>query len=303
MFLVYILLSSFSNAIANLFIRKSVEMDQAQKGDPFLFERLLSATLIVALVTICDNGVFSSTTEMTILGVFAGLQLGALMLLTGRAVKTGPSALSFAFLNSATVAPPLIMAILFGSAFGHYYTFFNALGALLVIIGLFWMAKRPSEVLINPNWIKWIFLAFFLHAFYLAFFQWRALLLEEQTMSSFLLPFHCSSEGADSFTFWMFLTATLFQGGRQWITEHKSLAFTRTSIRWGMGGGLLNGLGGYFTMRATEVACGGEKALIFPLYCVTLIFLCNLWGRYFYKEQIHWPSMVVCFVGIFLGLM
>ncbi len=41
--------------------------------------------------------------------------------------------------------------------------------------------------------------------------------------------------------------------------------------------------------------------MLFPIFSVTLIVGCNLWGKWLYKEQVHWKANAVCIGGLLLG--
>ncbi len=208
--------------------------------------------------------------------------------------------LSFSIVNAACIAPPILMALLFGSTFGHTYTLLNASGALLVIGGILWASYPKQGITLSNAWYFWAFAAFAAHSIYLTSFQWRALTMKDGIPESFLIPFQCDPCTADVFTPVMFFTAALMQlllpiGSKTLKLE------TKQAARWGWGGGLINGVAGFMTMLATESAqAAWEKVILFPLLCVSVIIFCNLWGKYFYGERIHWPANAVCLAGIAL---
>lgn len=300
------LLAGIISAFSSLFIRKSVDANQTGTGDPYLIFRLLASAAIVLLFTFIKNGLLHLDFTLAILGAMEGLLLGALMWLTGQTVKRGPAALTFAIVNSACMAPPLLMALLFGEPFGHSYTVMNGIGATLMLMGLFWAASRGERSERAATWVFWIAATFAVHSTFLTVFQWRALLFKDDLPSSPLLPFHLDASGGDSFTLFMFLTATLAQ-----FFLPKSQAETgKTSLSsatlWFLGifGGLCNGLGSILLLLSTDQAMSAlQRVWIFPIYCLTLIFVCNLWAAQIYKEKIHWPGLLLCLAGILINFL
>lgn len=272
------------------------------KGDPFIYQRLLSSAFVIIAFDFYANGLMKFDTKMTLIGISGGLMLGSLMWVVSRAVQKGPAAFTFAVLNSACIVPPLVMAILFGEVFGHQYSLKNGLGGLIVVAGLLWMGLGSKEKRPSISWFYWLTLAFAIHVCYLSFFQWRALLFKIETPLTFLIPFRCDADSANCFTLWMFLTAATFQ-----ICLPKNVSNIRLPKRnlliFGICGGLINGIGSYFMLRSTVAAeLPEEKALVFPLYCVLLITLCNLWGRLLYQEKINWYASGLTMFGIIIGM-
>src|SRR5690606_34074634 len=79
-------------------------------------------------------------------GAIAGLVLSVMLFALGKAVEQGPPGFTFAILNSATVMPGLIMALVFGAALGFVYNIWHAIGSVIVLGGLFWGAKGLQGV-------------------------------------------------------------------------------------------------------------------------------------------------------------
>jgi hypothetical protein len=298
MTIAYILLSSIFIAFSNLCIRKSIDAEQSA-GDPYLLYRLLISGIVTGLFAFFYSTAFSFNPLMILLGTIAGVLLGLLMWLTGRALKHGSPGLSFAIINGACVMPPLIMALFFGAAYGHEITLRHVIGALCVMIGLFWASWERSSI--NVMWLFLISSTFFVHTLYLTFFQWRALTLNPNLPPNTLIPFHTNPASADTFVLVMYITAGLLQ----YIlpSSHRTMITAPWSfIAFGVIGGIVNGFGGFAMIKATEIASySWEKALIFPLYVVCLILLCNIWASILYREKINWYANLVCFVGILIG--
>ncbi len=272
------------------------------KGDPFIVYRLAGSALFVLAIALFSQTNLRVDIPSMGLGVHAGFLLGAFMWLIGKSVDTGPAALTFACISSSAVVPPLLMALIFGQAYGHGYTMHHGLGALLVVVGLFTMASYDKKTWSNRVWARYAFLAFASHSLLLCVFQWRALMCQVGLPPSVLLPFSCSTEATEGMPLAMFATATLMQMGGKG-SKGTNIPFWPILV-FGVLGGAINGFGNWCLIKGTEVAASStQKALLFPLFSVWLIFCCNLWGRYFYSEKIHWPGSIICFAGIFVSLM
>lgn len=72
-------------------------------------------------------------------------------------------------------------------------------------------------------------------------------------------------------------------------------------VRNGVMGGVANGVGTFLMIRSTEVATSLEQAMIFPLFSVTTILVCNLWGQWIYKERVNWKANAFCVLGVLVG--
>jgi hypothetical protein len=199
------------------------------------------------------------------------------------------------------MAPALIMALMFGEDFGHTYNFWNGLGALFVIVGLVWMGWNSANGQRKPDWLFWIIAGLIVHISLLTFFQWKALLVKMDLPPSPFLPFQCDPECSNCFTLFMYLSAALMQYFLPHLKSSWRPSWYEMGV-YGVLGGVINGLAGVFTLLATETASTEmQKALLFPLYCVTLITLCNIWSRMLYQEKINWPANTVCYAGILIS--
>lgn len=291
--------ASFLTAVGNYFSRRSVGMTD-QGGDPFIVYRQMASCAIGFLIGYFIHGTLGWDPKMFSLGIFAGIILGCLGWISGRALRYGPPGLNYSILNSACIVPPLILAFLFGESFGHTYSIVNGLGAMLVVGGIIYASANVKKAEINPKWYFWAGISFIVHAFLLSFFQWRALVLKEDLPETALIPFHCDACLADIFTPAMFLAACAIQfflplGFQRVNVPYKAIAL------WGWVGGLITGAAGFFTMLATEAATEHwEKAIVFPLFCVSVILFCNIWGRFLYKEEVNWKANAVSLLGIVL---
>lgn len=283
--------------LTNLTVRKSVDVGGSAKGY-FVFQ-MLSSFLFAVLIGPVRTGDFSLSLPAAILGIIAGSILSLMLFCIGRAVEQGPPGFTFAILNSATVMPGLMMAIVFGASLGYAYNFWHAMGSILVLFGLFWAGKGLQGVKEANKWIVFSGAMFVFHVLLLALFQWRGLLLNPNRppeMFAFFAPDQIKSE---CFTPFMFLVSGLVQlfiylrsGGRM----PKS-----GEVLYGFAGGLANLLCTFFLLAAAERASALENAVIFPIYSVVAIILTNAWGQKLYQEQVNWRACQVCMFGLILG--
>lgn len=300
--LIYILTSALLAAISNLWVRKSIDTMQTQ-GDPFAVQRLIATGIFITIAGLATTGTYAFDIPVIAVGIFSGIFLGLLMWAGARAVSTGPAGLTIAIVNSACIMPPLIMALLFGSKFGHTFTLTNGIGNFLVLVGLFFASRTRDKSVADTTWFIWIGIAFIVHTILLTSLQWRALLLNPALPASVLLPFKISQASANSFGLVMAATAAciLFV-----LPVKNKIAKTswRTIAWYGIAGGAINGIANFFTLRATEIATiQWEKAILFPLYCVLLIAFCSIWAKVLYKETIAWGALLLCAIGIILSLL
>jgi drug/metabolite transporter (DMT)-like permease len=77
--------------------------------------------------------------------------------------------------------------------------------------------------------------------------------------------------------------------------------FSSRELALGAIAGVLNGGSTFCLLMAARDSDPSMRAILFPLFAVTVIFLCNLWGKRFYKESINWKGMTLCLAGVFIG--
>lgn len=307
MVFLYIIVAGLLMAINNLSIRATMGLSESKGQDPFLAWRFLAAGVVSFLIPYAQNGAFVFHSTMLTLGVFTGIVLRQLQAALEESLKYGPAAKSFIFAGGSSVVPALVMFLVFGEEFGYGYSIQSGFGMLLVVSGLVWMCqgdkKQGKGTKSSPKkWLKWALISFALSALYQLIFQWRALLFREGLPESVLVPFRCSLAEGDCFLLAMLVTAGVYEAVAK---NAVSLArkFTKQQIGFYsvIGGGFM-GLSMFSLMQATQFASTEvEKLLVFPLYCVTLIVGCGLWGKVLYKEKVKWPANALCVVGIFVS--
>ncbi len=297
MALFFVLLASICASFGNYTLRKNLDNGGSSTAYLVIY---FSFSLLVASVI---NPVFSQLTHfhtpMFSLGVFVGLLMALMMLFTTISLSKGPSSLTFAFQNSSAVVPTLMLAAIFGSVYGFNATPSLIIGAICVIAGLFWAAvKQKGSESTKPSWYFFACMMFLVQAFTLTLFQWKCLLTQNVAEHS-LIPFSCSLEDEIWFMPGLFISATLLQTMYFVCQEKRMLKFKE--IQWGLIGGIANGISTYLLLQANMLATSMEKGVIFPLFAVSVILICNAWGQWLYREKVYWPANILCSTGILIS--
>jgi hypothetical protein len=303
MAMIYITLSAVITALSNFMIRRGIDRTEGAKGDPFIIYRFLTAALIAIPIIYLQHGIITVDSNMSVVAIAAGLALGLLQYAIGRSLQYGPAALSFIFVSSVSVLPPVIMFFLFGEEFGHGYSIFNLFGSLLVLAGLYWMGATQGQghYLSFKKWLLWISVACGSGVLYQSILQWRALLLKLDLPDSPLLPFHCDTSRGDVFMVVTFIVAAMCQ--MLFKDQSENQTFSKHQIFFcGIIAGVFCGISSFLLLLGTEFAITNTaKAIIFPLNTVLLISLCNSWAKAFYEEKVNWPANALCAIGIIIG--
>lgn len=285
-------------ALNNLFMRRSIDAGGSTKAFLVFVEGF--SILVAILLGPIKTGHYGWNYSIAIIGLVAGLFLGIMMWALGRAMEKGSPGLTVAFLNSSSVVPAVFMFLLFGSSFGHSYQWWNAVGSICVVLGLFWASWETTKSYTNPIvWLSFASIAFWCHVFFLVIIQWRAMLINPSLPESLLLPFRLNANSTEWFMPMIFISATLFLL-YQFLKEEARIP-KRAEVAYGFYGGVCNGACTYFLIKAAQFATPFENAMIFPLFAVSLIMLCNTWGKALYKENVHWRAMAICVGGVFVG--
>ena len=236
---------------------------------------------------------------MIFIGASAGLLISLLMFTMGKALQNGPSGLTFSFQNSGAILPPLLLALIFSKPFGFSLSLGNLAGMILVIAGLFWSAIGESKVALRKTWVAYALLTFVVQGLILSIFQWRCLLIQEGLPTHKLIPFSCPSSSDQWFMPALFFASAIYQALYFCVAERRLPR--RIEIFGGSWGGVANGLSTFFILKATRVASLDEKVMLFPLFTVMVVLLCNVYGKMFYHEKISWRANALAALGIFIG--
>ncbi len=217
----------------------------------------------------------------------------------GKTLEKGPPGLSFAILNTSSVVPAIFLAILFGMQYGHSYTLWNGVGSLLVAGGLF-MAGWSSEKNYNRTvWLSFAALIFVAHALFLVYLQWWAMLLRPELPLSFLVPFHVDSANIQWFMPAVLFVAALLQCVIYAFRERR--VPTGLEVYYGILGGITNGACTFFLILAPQKASAWENAMLFPIFSVSVILICNAWAQILYQEKVNWKANALCVAGLIVG--
>jgi len=269
-------------------MKRSIDGGGSSKA--FLVIQLTITMLMALAFNPLRTGHLAWSFPSILLGMIGGILLFTMMSAIGRAMECGPPGLTLAALNSATVMPAIIMALIFGTQKGFPYTLSHGIGSILVIGGLFWAGKTSERGAAKRRWVRLVTIAFIAHIGLLILLQWRALLLAEN-----LLP----RENSQWFHPSLFFTAALFMG-ISFIKNEKRMFSPKERV-WGTLGGLLNGVSMFLILIAPEIATPPQQAMIFPIFAVGLILINNSWGQALYKERVNWYANALCLAGIIIG--
>jgi len=293
---IFLILAALCASCGNCAMRKTIDFGGTTKGylTFYYFVSCCAGFFLNSLHTL----EFSFNPQMAALGAFTGILVVIMMLCMGAALRRGPSGLTFAFQNSGAIFPPLFLAFIFGHAFGFTLSLGEMIGMGLVIGGLFWSSRGSSDKKMSRRWIVLAIMTFIFQAFILTIFQWRCLLISSSS-SHLLIPFHCTDIDEKWFMPAMFFSAWIIQLVLFLYVEKR---VPRTAeVLGGSIGGVANGLATICLLHATKLATSHEKSMLFPLFAVFVIFICNLYGRKFYRETVNWFANGCCMAGILIG--
>ena len=283
-------------ATANLSLRKN--FDYAGSKDAFIFVQSF-VSFLFALWFLNSLSLSNLTPTIFSLGVVSGICYSVLLVSLGKALELGPPALTLAFLNSSTVVPVPLLMIIFGSAFGFSYTYMHFFGSLLVVLGLFMATQSSDKQAISKKWFFYCGLTFLTHTMYMLILEWKGLMANSAFGGlSRLVPSYIEPNHAQWFMVVLFLTVAIIQGFR---LIQSNISIKGSDAALGSYGGIANGLSLYYMIYALDNTPGAEHAMIVPLFSVTIVVICNIWGYLLYKEKINIPANALCLIGIFIG--
>ncbi|MBS0625094.1 MAG: hypothetical protein JSS32_03505 [Verrucomicrobia bacterium] len=292
----FIFFAAVCAASVNFCLRKNLESQKSAAGYLALYF-IFSFLVSLLLRSEFDWASFSWTLCST--GILAGSLNLLMMFLMAKALKVGPSSLTFAFQNSASVFPALLLFLLFGSQFGFHLNAFLILGSLCLVAGLFLSIRKDFKTTSSKTWLLLALTIFLLQGTILSIFQWRVLLQQYPAESHFLIPFSCSPREDEWFMpgfFWipaLAQTLIFFSVEKRW--------FSKKELFLGTVGGAFNAGSTFCLLLATKIADDHSRSLLFPLFAILVIFLCNLWGKRLYKEPIDWKGTALCLGGVLIA--
>lgn len=286
------LLASFLAASANLFFRINSSHKSTASVNGYLFIYYF-ISFIASLFFFSEVWSSSISWQMIFLGGIVGGFNVALMVLTANALNTGPSGLTFAFQNASSVFPGFLLFIIFGTAYGFSCSITQLAGMALVILGLYLGAVgNSSGGSVSKKWLIWALGAFSVQVIALAIIQGRCILFDSPLIN-------ITAKDDPWFMPGQFGISTLLIG-LVYLKEKSSLSIE--DVKYGSLAGVANCAATGCLLLATKWALPTEKAVLFPIFAVTNIVLCNAWANRFYQEKFNLLSNAICALGIFLSL-
>jgi drug/metabolite transporter (DMT)-like permease len=292
-----IILAGLFVAGSNFCMRRSIDSGGSSKA--FLMIQLFLTFLVAIVLNPVRTGQYAWSSCMAAFGLAGGIVLAGMMVFLGKALEKGPPGLTFAVLNASTVMPMIFMVLLFGKAFDYVYTAWNGVGSALVVAGLFWAGWQTVHSGKKTAWGLFALGAFALHILFLMFLQWRALFINYPETPGLFLSFTLGDAVNQWFMPMIFLAAAAIQF-LIYAASQKRLP-NRQEVFYGVLGGVCMGIGTFFQIWAAEVATPVEQAMIFPIFAITIILVCNAWGQWLYREKVNWAAAACCVAGLFVG--
>jgi hypothetical protein len=286
--------ASAAAAISNVFLKRC--SDQPNRH-AILFYFFLSS-LGAALIT--SPSIFSTPFSLTIfsLGLLVGLAILMLFTCLTKALACGPMGLTFVFQNGGALLTPVVLFLLFGPAFSCVFTPINALGMLLVFIGLFWSAKDEVKRT-SSSWLWYSLGALFWQGFILCIYQYRVLIFNQASLPAHPLLFFSSPIEADVwFMPGIFTMTTVVEGAlffRNYTPLHKNHLFSSNAS------GFFNGLVAMLLLLSTWYGSPAEKAFLFPSFAASTMIASTLLGALLFHERIVWAGVILAALGVFVG--
>lgn len=280
------LLISFIAAIiasaSNFFFRKNNKDDA---NGYLLFYYLSSFLMSLVIFPQVWSQPFSF--PMLAIGSIAGIMTALVMSLTGLALKHGPAGLTFSFQNASSIFPAILLFFCFGSEFGYQLTYQHIIGISLVLFGLFFGSFTKKEI--SGTWLKYVLGCFLFQILTLTFIQGRCLLFDLQQLSRIEDVWFMPAQ---------FGAASIIQSGILFIQKRK---IEVSEFNFGLLGGLMNSFSTALLLFSTKWALPHEKSILFPLFSISVLTLCNLWAYKVYREQFNLKTNTICAFGILIA--
>lgn len=297
--LVFALLAAGCSSLSSLFFRKNTDNSADRSAGGYLVSFYFSSFILAFLLY---PAIWKTSINFTVLfiGMCVGLLSSVLLRLTFRALKKGPTGLTYAFQNASAIFPGLILFLLLGSNFGFTYSFIQIVGIGLVLMGLFLGTKTPtiSSPKASSKWLKYALACFVVQTLALTLIQARCVLFDCSEMGGFISKFSIPPTDDVWFMPGLFGTATLVQG-LIFLREKKRIE--KSEAFYGCLGGIANFSSTCLLLLATKYALPFEKGILFPCFAVASMILCNLWANRLYKENFNFKTNLLCSVGIFMA--
>lgn len=287
------LLASVFTALSSLFFRKNA--DSAALRSPSTYLVFFYFCALVASFFFAQD-IWNTPVNFIILAIGAcvGVFSSTVMFLTSRALSKGPAALTFAFQNASAIFPGLILFFFLGSDFGFSCSYLQLTGMCLVLTGLFLGARREAQTQPEASfdWIKYALACFLVQIFALTFIQGRCILFDGG---------YFTASSADDVWFMpgQFGAAFLIQ---LVICLKNKQRIELREMAYGCFAGAANFSSNSLLLLATKFAFPMEKSILFPIFAVSSMILCNVWANRLYRESFNLRTNAICTLGIILSV-
>lgn len=221
-----------------------------------------------------------------------------MMQLTATSLRYASVGITFAAQNASSVFTTPILYVVFGSSFGFFVSEYQIIGMVCVLIGLFvgtvnnFRVDKPIQALVSTLGM------FSFQLLILCIFQGRFLILEDGDSDAWLLVGFFSTALA-----LQVLTYIKSQSTRSQEVYSAGSNNKRIALRYFCGsfGGIANAASTYLLLKATEAAELHHAGLVFPLFAVATITICNIWGYWYFNEKINYLSLLFFSMGIIIA--
>lgn len=288
-------------ALSNLFFRRNGGNPSSTYSQESAFLCVLYLfSLILSLV--CSPQIWVTPINFVLLGM--GMCVGVLnawlMNLTAKALQEGPAGLTFAFQNASAIFPGILLFMLLGTPFGFSISYLQLLGMGLVLMGLFVGAKPSKDVASTRSlkWLKYALACFAIQVLALTLIQARCVFFDCERLARLSFLFDIKASQDVWFLPGQFGAALGVQTLMFFKQKH---TFSFRALKYGVLSGLANFGSSKFLLLATKFALPFERNILFPLFAVSTIALCNTWANRLYQEKFNILANILCAVGIFLG--
>lgn len=303
----YIFSSAAFASISNLFFRKNLEKHQTSRGFLALY---FVASLLLSIFFNYSILTAQFSLVMAFIGGFTALLFFAMLSLTAKSFQLGPPGLTLTFQNASCIFPGLLLCNLFGPAYGFTITPGLISGFVLIILGLYLSSRAhgkseektgSAEKKTFRKWLVCVIAVMVLQGLILTIFQWRVLLFNcNPENPHWLLPWSCQECEDVWFIPAFFLVPTLFQLFLFWKKERRK--FSKAETAYGLSSGVFNCFCTVLLLFSTKAESAIKKEMLFPLFTISVILLCNIWGKKIYGEKVNWLGVSLCILGVLVGL-
>lgn len=304
---VYILSSALLAAAANFFFRRNLEKGGTSNAFLSLY---FFVSLVLSVIYQPELLLAHFSLVLFLLGFFTGFLNFVMLSLTAKSFQIGPPGLTLTFQNAGCIFPGLFLCLIFGASFGFSLTPWIIAGLFLIVFGLFLSSRTyrklssetgsPTAKTVYGKWLFCVIGVMSVQGLILTIFQWRVLLFRCNENPHWLIPWACLEQEDVWFIPAFFLVPTVCQFFVFWKKERRK--FSLNEAIYGSTAGGLNFACTVLLLLATKSSGTLKKEMLFPLFTISVILLCNIWGMRVYKEKVNWIGISVCVAGVLVGL-